>query len=56
MAKRGSVVLALLSSDGYEIKAAVQNGRKFTGFMQKDTNAHACEFSSLKNSRCGALN
>jgi opacity protein-like surface antigen len=48
--------MADLLKDGYEIKAAVPNGKKFIVFLQKDTTAYVCEFSSLNNSRCGAIN
>lgn len=51
----GSTMKALLD-DGYEIKAAVPNGSKFVVFMQKDQSAYACEFVSLTQTRCGAIN
>lgn len=45
-----------LLAQGYEIKAAVPNGGKFVVFMQKDQSAYACEFVSVTNTRCGAIN
>ncbi len=48
--------MAALIKNGYEIKTAVQNGKNVIVFLQKDTTAYVCEFSSLQNSRCGAIN
>ncbi|MCD2171519.1 hypothetical protein [Rhizobium sp. C4] len=45
-----------LLGQGYEIKAAVPNGAKFVIFMQKDQSAYACEFVSVTNTKCGAIN
>ncbi len=45
-----------LLAQGYEIKAAVPNGGKFVIFMQKDQSAYACEFVSVTNTKCGAIN
>ena len=45
-----------LLAQGYEIKAAVPNGDKFVIFMQKDQSAYACEFVSVTNTKCGAIN
>jgi len=45
-----------LLAQGYEIKAAVPNGAKFVILMQKDQSAYACEFVSLTNTKCGAIN
>ena len=45
-----------LLAQGYEIKAAVPNGAKFVIFMQKDQSAYACEFVSITNTKCGAIN
>ncbi|MCD2177139.1 hypothetical protein [Rhizobium sp. C1] len=45
-----------LLAQGYEIKAAVPNGAKFVIFMQKDQSAYACEFVSVTNTKCGAIN
>ncbi len=45
-----------LLSQGYEIKASVPNGDKFVVFMQKDQSAYACEFVSVTNTKCGAIN
>ena len=51
-----SASMAQLLSQGYEIKTAVPNGKKFIVFLQKDKSAYACEFSSLTTSRCGSIN
>ncbi len=51
-----SATMAELIKQGYEIKAAVQNGPKFIVFLQKDKSAYACEFASLATSRCGSIN
>ncbi|MBB1247645.1 MULTISPECIES: hypothetical protein [unclassified Rhizobium] len=45
-----------LIADGYEIKAAVPNGKRFVVFLQKDSTAYACEMSSLTQSQCGQIN
>lgn len=45
-----------LIADGYEIKAAVPNGKRFVVFLQKDSTAYACEMSSLAKSQCGQIN
>ncbi len=52
----GSTSMKQLLDDGYEIKTAVPNGSKFVVFMQKDQSAFACEFVSLTQTRCGAIN
>ncbi|TCL70414.1 hypothetical protein [Rhizobium sp. BK251] len=54
--QEGEQSMGRLLSQGYEIRAAVPNGGKFVVFMQKDQSAYACEFQSLVNSRCGAIN
>ncbi|MDO6965749.1 hypothetical protein [Rhizobium alvei] len=51
----GSTMTQLLS-EGYEIKTAVPNGKRVIVFLQKDTNAAACELVSLTRARCGKLN
>lgn len=51
-----SSTMGQLLSQGYEIKAAVPNGDKFVIFMQKEQSAYACEFVSITNTRCGAIN
>lgn len=51
-----SVSMKSLLSRGFEIKAAAPNGSKYVVFMQKDKAAYACEFVTLKTSRCGAIN
>lgn len=45
-----------LLAQGYEIKSAIPNGDKFVVFMQKDQSAYACEFVSVTNTKCGAIN
>ncbi len=45
-----------LLSQGYEIKAAVPNGKRYIVFLQKDQSAYACEFVTLTASRCGSIN
>ena len=45
-----------LLSEGYEIKAAVPNGKSFVVFLQKDSNGYACEMSTLSRSVCGKIN
>lgn len=51
----GSVTMSSLIAQNYEIKAAVPNGDRFIVFLQKDQSAYACEFATLANSRCGAI-
>jgi len=45
-----------LLSDGYEIKAAVPNGKSFVVFLQKDSTGYACEMAALSRSVCGKIN
>jgi hypothetical protein len=45
-----------LIADGYEIKAAVPNGKRFVVFLQKDSTGYACEMSGLSTSQCGKIN
>ncbi|MEM6463508.1 MAG: hypothetical protein AAF724_16500 [Pseudomonadota bacterium] len=45
-----------LLEQGFEIKAAAPNGDRYVVFLQKDTAAYACEFVTVTNSRCGAIN
>jgi hypothetical protein len=45
-----------LISDGYEIKAAVPNGKSFVVFLQKDSTGYACEMATLSRSVCGKIN
>ena len=52
----GSKTMGQLLSDGYEIKTSLTSGTKLIVFMQKDKSAYACEFVTLTNSRCGAIN
>ncbi len=51
-----STSMKQLLEEGYEIKAAVPNGSKFVVFMQKEQSAYACEFVSVTQTRCGAIN
>ena len=51
-----SATMKELLDQGFEIKAAVPNGSKFVVFMQKDQSAYACEFVSVTQTRCGAIN
>lgn len=51
-----TATMGQLLTQGYEIKAAVPNGAKFVIFMQKDQSAYACEFVSITNTKCGAIN
>ena len=55
-ASASSSTMKDLLAQGYEIKAAVPNGDKFVIFMQKDQSAYACEFVSVTNTKCGAIN
>jgi hypothetical protein len=45
-----------LIADGYEIKAAVPNGKRFVVFLQKDSTGYACEMTGLSTSQCGKIN
>ena len=51
-----SPTMGELASQGYEIKAAAPNGRRYVVFMQNDKSAYACEFASLTKTRCGTIN
>jgi hypothetical protein len=55
VAKDGSTIGQLIA-DGYEIKAAVPNGKRFVVFLQKDSTGYACEMTGLSTSRCGKIN
>jgi hypothetical protein len=44
-----------LISEGYEIKAAVPNGKSFVVFLQKDSTGYACQMSTLSRSVCGKI-
>ena len=52
----GSQSMKSLLQQGFEIKAAAPSGNSFVVFMQKDQAAYACEFVTVTNSRCGAIN
>lgn len=45
-----------LISEGFEIKAAVPNGKRFVVFLQKDSTGYACEMTTLSRSVCGKIN
>lgn len=45
-----------LLAEGYEIKAAVPNGKRFVVFLQKDSTGYACEVANLSRSVCGKIN
>lgn len=45
-----------LISEGFEIKAAVPNGKSFVVFLQKDSTGYACEMATLSRSVCGKIN
>ena len=45
-----------LISEGFEIKAAVPNGKRFVVFLQKDSTGYACEMLTLSRSVCGKIN
>ena len=44
-----------LVSEGYEIKAAVPNGKSFVVFLQKDSTGYACQMATLSRSVCGKI-
>lgn len=45
-----------LLRQGFEIKAMAPNGAQYVVLLQKDTAAYACEFVTVSNSRCRAIN
>ena len=47
--------MGTLISEGYEIKAAVPNGKRFVVFLQKDNEGYACEMANLTTSQCGKI-
>ncbi|WP_099866198.1 hypothetical protein [Pararhizobium haloflavum] len=51
----GNATMGALLQRGFEIKASSPSGNKFVVFLQKDAQAYACEFVTLTNSRCGAI-
>ncbi|MDH4441875.1 MAG: hypothetical protein QE284_16005 [Rhizobium sp.] len=53
---RGTVSMAQLIQDGYEIKSSSWTGSKLFVFLQKDNSAYACEFANVTNTRCGSIN
>ena len=50
------VSMGQLLSEGFEIKAAVPNGKSFVVFLQKDSTGYACEMAALSRSVCGKIN
>ena len=56
ISSKGSVSMAKLIEDGYEIKSSSWTGSKLFVFLQKDNSAYACEFANVTNTRCGAIN
>lgn len=52
----GGGSMGQLLSEGYEIKAAVQNGKSFVVFLQKDSTGYVCQMTTLSRSACGKLN
>ena len=56
ISSRGSVSMAKLLEDGYEIKSSSWTGSKLFVFLQKDNSAYACEFANVTNTRCGSIN
>ena len=51
----GGASMGQLISEGYEIKAAVPNGKSFVVFLQKDSTGYACQMSTLSRSQCGKI-
>jgi hypothetical protein len=51
-----NATIGQLIAQGYEIKAAVPNGKRFVVFLQKDSTGYACEMTSLSTSHCGKIN
>ena len=47
--------MGTLISEGFEIKAAVPNGKRFVVFLQKDNEGYACEMANLTASQCGKI-
>ena len=45
-----------LLRNGYEIKAMAPNGSQYVVLLQRDKAAYACEFVTVTNSRCRAIN
>ncbi|MFC3071898.1 hypothetical protein [Shinella pollutisoli] len=51
-----SFTMGELASQGFEIKAAAQNGSRYVVFMQNDKSAYACEFVNVTTTRCRQIN
>ena len=50
----GQATIGELVSKGYQIKAAVPNGKKFVVFLQKDQSAYACRASTTRSTKSGS--
>jgi hypothetical protein len=48
--------MSQLIAEGYEIKAAVPNGKSFVVFLQKDSTGYACQMTTLSRAVCGKIN
>jgi hypothetical protein len=55
LAMTSGASMGQLISEGYEIKAAVPNGKSFVVFLQKDSTGYACEMATLSRSVCGKI-
>ena len=56
ISSKGSVSMAKLIEDGYEIKSSSWTGSKLFVFLQQDNSAYTCEFANVTNTRCGSIN
>lgn len=52
----GGASMGQLIAEGYEIKAAVPNGKSFVVFLQKDSTGYACQMTTLSRAVCGKIN
>ena len=52
----GGASMGQLIAQGYEIKAAVPNGKSFVVFLQKDSTGYACQMTTLSRAVCGKIN
>ena len=52
----GGETVGSLVAEGYEIKAAAPNADRFVVFLQKGGTAYACDFVTVRNSRCEQIN
>jgi len=51
-----SFTMGELADQGFEIKAAAQNGSRYVVFMQNEKSAYACEFVNVTTTRCRQIN